>query len=131
MRVVVVGAGVVGSALALRLAERGAKVTLVDAGAPGGGTSGTSFAWLNANKKTPRAYFELNLAGMRAHRELAAELGGDWYRPQGNLEWGAADLEARVDRLRGWSYEAELVPAAHARALEPALRVPDDVDAVA
>ena len=52
--VVVVGAGVIGLAVALRLAERGERVVIVDAATPGAGTSGTSYAWLNANRKVPR-----------------------------------------------------------------------------
>lgn len=42
--IVVIGAGSVGANVACRLAERGAKVTVLDAGPPRGGTSGTSFA---------------------------------------------------------------------------------------
>jgi len=126
-RTVVIGAGVIGAAVALRLAQRGNLVTLVDAGRPGGGTSGTSFAWLNANAKIPRGYFELNLWGMRAHRALANELGGTWYRPVGNLEWATADeLPARVERLRSWGYAARDISRAEAAALEPALRALED-----
>ena len=60
--IVVIGAGSVGANVAYRLAERGAKVTVLEAGAPGGGTSGTSFAWTNSFHKTPRDYHELNTA---------------------------------------------------------------------
>ena len=91
-RVLVVGAGVVGSAIAMRLAGKGAQVTAVDAARPGHGTSGSSFAWLNSNAKTPRAYFEFNVAGMVAHRELAGEFGrAPWFHPVGNLEWATGD----------------------------------------
>ena len=40
MDIIVVGAGSVGANVAYRLAERGARVTVLEAGAPGGGTSG-------------------------------------------------------------------------------------------
>jgi glycine/D-amino acid oxidase-like deaminating enzyme len=124
--IVVIGAGVIGSALTLRVAQRGIRVTLVDAGSPGESTSGRSFAWLNANAKTPRAYFALNLCGMRAHRALAAELGGTWYWPVGNLEWAVTDeLPARVERLRSWGYAARCISWAEAGVLEPALRAPE------
>src|SRR6185503_13103005 len=53
-RVIVIGAGVVGANVAYRLAQAGAEVIVVDAGAPGGGTSGASFAWANSFGKTPR-----------------------------------------------------------------------------
>ena len=65
--IVVVGAGSVGANVAYRLAQRGARVTVLDAGAPGGGTSSSSFAWLNAFRKTPRDYYDLNVASMAEH----------------------------------------------------------------
>src|SRR5438067_11716729 len=87
-RIVVIGAGSVGANVAYRLAQRGTKVTVLDAGAPGGGTSGTSFAWTNAFSKTPRDYHELNTAGMRGHLELVEELGGgDWHKQHGGIHW--------------------------------------------
>src|SRR5207248_10672435 len=67
MRCIVIGAGIIGTTVALRLAQRGAAVTLLDQGLPGGGTTGTTFAWVNASAKEPRSYFDLNAAGMAAH----------------------------------------------------------------
>jgi glycine/D-amino acid oxidase-like deaminating enzyme len=129
-RCVVVGAGVLGASVAARLAAAGAQVMLLDRDEPGRGTSRWSFAWLNSNDKAPRAYHDLNRAGMKAWAELAPDLdGGAWYRPSGHLELataGAAELQARVQRLTGWGYPARLVDAAEAVALEPALRVPPD-----
>jgi glycine/D-amino acid oxidase-like deaminating enzyme len=125
---VIIGAGVIGSMLAFRLAQRGAPVTLVERGGPAYGTTGSSFAWINSNTKLPRDYFELNWAGMRAHRALRDELGeAPWLREGGNLEWatsdaGHAELEARVARLRSWGYAAEWLDRATVRDLEPNLR---------
>src|SRR4029077_2439122 len=105
----------------------GVRVTLLDQDQPGRATSRWSFAWLNSNDKAPRAYHDLNHAGMRAWAELAPALDGDaWYRPAGHLELATADaaLEARVRRLTEWGYPARLVDAAEAARLEPALRVP-------
>lgn len=62
-RYAVVGAGVIGACLALRLAEAGGQVTLLDQDEPGQATSRWSYAWLNSNDKSPRAYHELNHAG--------------------------------------------------------------------
>lgn len=127
MRVVVIGAGVYGAAVAAALTRRGAQVTVVDAGAPGGGTSGATFSWLNSCGKQPRTYHDLNVAGMAAHRKLAAEVpGGDWYHEGGNLEWtdDAAELErlrAKVAGLRDYGYEARWLTRAEARRLEPDL----------
>lgn len=136
-RCVVIGAGVIGSCLALRLAEAGAEVTLLDQDQPGQATSKWSFAWLNSNDKAPRAYYELNDAGLRAWAVLAQQLGGAaWYRPTGNLEWAAtadghAQLAARVTRLASWGYRVHMIGAAEAAELEPALRLPAAVPGVA
>jgi glycine/D-amino acid oxidase-like deaminating enzyme len=115
LKVAVVGAGIVGSSVAYRLSEGGAKVVLIDGAEPGSGTTSTSFAWVNANNKLPREYFELNRAGMREHERLHDEIGGDWLHPTGNLiqatDEGREDLERRVERLRSWSYAAEMLTA--------------------
>src|SRR2546423_14016999 len=73
--VLVVGAGIIGTALADRLASEGVPVTLVDSGDVGAGTTRTSLAWLNSNHKRPRSYHEFNVAGMAAWRELAGGVG--------------------------------------------------------
>lgn len=123
--VVVIGAGVYGAAVSAALRRRGARVTVVDAGAPGGGTSGATFSWLNSCGKQPRAYHDLNVAGMVAHRKLAAETPhSDWYHEGGNLEWTDDDadqarLVAKVDRVLGYGYEARWLTKADVLRLEP------------
>jgi glycine/D-amino acid oxidase-like deaminating enzyme len=124
MRVVVVGAGVYGAAVGAALARRGAEVTVVDARAPGSGTSGTTFSWVNSRDKRPLVYHELNVAGMAAHQRLAAEVPhGDWYHGGGGVEWAddGTALHARVDALRALGYEAEWLTRAEAVDLEPGL----------
>jgi glycine/D-amino acid oxidase-like deaminating enzyme len=133
-KIVIIGAGLVGAALADQLAaQRGGDVLLIDRSSPGSGTSHTSFAWLNANKKQPRAYFDFSVEAIRDWSRLAREFGKPaWYQPVGNLDWaispGACDeLTARVDRLRAWGYGAEIITASHARELEPHVTIPSDV----
>ncbi len=124
-RCVVIGAGVVGASVAHRLAESGASVTVLEAGRVGGGTSGVSFAWTNSNNKPPRAYHDLNVAGMRAHAALAEEFGDTpWWHGGGSVEWARTEadrsgLRARVERLRSWGYAAEWLTLQQLRALEP------------
>ena len=113
MQVIVIGAGVLGSGLAWRLAQRGAEVTLVERGSAAAGTTGSSFPWYNANQKRPEDYFRLNLAGMQAHQALRDELvDAPWLHLGGNLVWvadgqwmdsgeDAGDLEQRVAELSG------------------------------
>jgi glycine/D-amino acid oxidase-like deaminating enzyme len=130
LKVAVIGAGIVGSSVAYRLSEGGAEVVLIDSAEPGSGTTSTSFAWINANNKLPRDYFELNLAGMGEHERLRDEIGGDWLHSTGNLIWAADEeqenLEKRVERLRSWSYAAEMLPASTvSKELEPEATFPD------
>jgi glycine/D-amino acid oxidase-like deaminating enzyme len=133
----VIGAGILGVCVAARLAEAGVGVTLLERDRPGRAATGSSFAWLNANDKAPRAYHDLNHAGMRAWAGLAARSGGAaWYRPAGNLEWaqsapGRAHLAARVRRLTEWGYPARPIDAAQAAELEPSLRLPHPAPDVA
>lgn len=115
----VVGAGVYGAAVASSLARRGARVTVVDARAPSGGTSGATFSWTNSCGKQPRAYHDLCVAGMEAHRRM----GGDWYHEHGNLEW-SDDREAlrrKVDGVLDYGYEARWLDRAEVLDLEPDL----------
>jgi glycine/D-amino acid oxidase-like deaminating enzyme len=126
-RVVVIGAGVYGAAVAAALTLRGALVTVVDAGAPAGGTSGATFSWINSCGKQPRPYHDLNVAGMAAHRRLAAEVPhSDWYHEGGNLEWadddaGRGQLRGKVAGVLDYGYEARWLSRAEALRLEPDL----------
>jgi glycine/D-amino acid oxidase-like deaminating enzyme len=124
---VVVGAGLYGAAVAASLTRRGARVSVVDAGAPASGTSGATFSWINSCGKQPRSYHDLNVAGMAAHRNLAAGVpGGDWYHETGNLEWaaddaGRAELREKVTGVLGYGYEARWLTREQAQRLEPDL----------
>jgi len=129
--VAVIGAGVVGASVAWRLSQGGVRVTVIERARPGSGTSGATFAWVNASAKSPRDYFELNFAGLREHQRLVTEFGGaSWYHPGGNLVWVAEDelpvLQRRVEDLRSWNYQVEWWTARDVQAeLEPELRCPD------
>ena len=135
--VAVIGLGIVGASAVYAAAWAGARVLALDAGPPGGGTSGTSFAWLNSVRKEPDVYHRLNAAGMTAHRELSRELGGDaGYHDGGSLEWtdgGEAEreLRERVHRLAGRGYPAEWISRERATEIEPGLAVPGQVREVA
>src|SRR5262245_31091076 len=58
--VAVIGVGIVGASAVYALARAGARVVALDAGVPGAGTSGTSFAWVNSVRKEPEVYHRLN-----------------------------------------------------------------------
>ncbi|GGQ27268.1 glycine/D-amino acid oxidase-like deaminating enzyme [Actinomadura coerulea] len=136
MRVLVVGAGIIGAALADRLTRPASgapvRVTVVEAEAPGAGTSGTSYAWINANDPADPAYHRFRTAAMSAWRDLAAGFGDPaWYRPSGNVTWAADDgarerLAGRVARLSGLGYAADLITSDRFRRLEPHAAAPPD-----
>ncbi|HEU5330383.1 MAG TPA: FAD-dependent oxidoreductase [Thermomicrobiales bacterium] len=137
MEIAVIGGGIVGAALTYWLARAGAKVTLYEAAEPGQGTSGASFAWLNASNKPPRAYHDLNAAGMAEHAGLARECAGDnWAHFTGGLHWSATpagrerlgDLAAH---LNAWDYPVEVMTPAQAMELEPGLALdPEEIEQV-
>jgi glycine/D-amino acid oxidase-like deaminating enzyme len=123
-KVIVIGAGVMGASAAFRLAQAGADVTVLEAGRVGGGTSGISFAWTNSHNKPPRAYHDLNVAGMRAHAGLREEFRATpWWHGGGSVEWeppeGRAAQAANVERLRAWGYAAEWISPRELAELEP------------
>ena len=128
MKVTVIGAGIVGSAIAFHLARRGARVTLLDAGKPGMGASSHSFAWINAFGKEPRRYNELNRRSLdtwdRYARLLNADVGLKW---GGHLTWTATDEDAEwlrenVAKLQSWGYIARFIDESELLRLEPGLR---------
>ena len=128
MRIVVVGAGIVGGAIAFHLARRGAEVTLIDVGEPGMGATSHSFAWINSFGKEPRPYGALNRRSLdtwdRFARLLDADLGLRW---GGQLTWAATDEDAEelahnVARLQSWGYVARMIDQAEMLRLEPGLR---------
>jgi glycine/D-amino acid oxidase-like deaminating enzyme len=124
IKAVVIGGGVMGASVAYRLAQAGAAVTVLEAARVGGGTSGTSFAWTNANRKPPKPYHDLNVAGMRAHAALADEFGATpWRHGGGSLEWEAeperAAQRANIEELRSWGYAAEWITPRELEELEP------------
>jgi glycine/D-amino acid oxidase-like deaminating enzyme len=126
--IAVIGAGIIGACIAARLAEKNIQVLLLDKGEPGRGTTNASYAWVNANQKLPRTYFDLNVAAMAEYQRLAWQHApATWYHRDGNLIWfadlvEAAALAERVARLQEWGYAADLLPVTQAIAdLEPAL----------
>ncbi|MEE8465226.1 MAG: FAD-dependent oxidoreductase, partial [Dehalococcoidia bacterium] len=90
LNVTVVGAGIVGSAIAYSLAKRGAAVTVIDKGRPGGGATSHSFAWINATAKHPVSYHTFNRRSLgmwdRFAKDLDVDVGLRW---GGQMEWAA------------------------------------------
>ena len=127
-RIVIAGGGILGANIALRLAQRGASVTLLERAQPGHGTTANSFAWINAQKQ-PHPYFLLSQFGIEAWRVLDQETGGElpivW---GGRLEWLTdAERATRVAeinrRYQSWGYPVHAIDAARLHALEPGAKL--------
>ncbi|WP_261165144.1 FAD-dependent oxidoreductase [Microbacterium sp. Marseille-Q6965] len=86
-RVAVVGAGVIGSAIAAALVDRGARVTQVSESEGLSAASRASFAWVNAHGKMPEPYRALNAEGRAWH----ARHGASWFVPTGSIVDGVPD----------------------------------------
>ncbi|MEV1085151.1 FAD-dependent oxidoreductase [Streptomyces sp. NPDC050211] len=136
MKVIIVGAGVLGVSVARQLAVVGENVLLLDQRGAGTGTTATTFAWTNSSRKPDPDYHRLNLAGMEEHTRLAAQLGGaPSYFPSGALQWADAANERRladnVERLQALGYPAHWVTPDEAARIAGALRIPAAITSIA
>lgn len=77
MRVIVVGAGIVGSCVALALARAGCDVIVVDRAQVGSGTTSRGEGNVLVSDKSPGPELALALLSVRRWAELAEELGAD------------------------------------------------------
>lgn len=86
-RVVVVGAGIVGASLAYHLAARGQAVTLLDAGLPASGATGSSFAWIGRPETCDLPSAPLRFLALDEYRRLERELPGLQISWTGSRTW--------------------------------------------
>jgi glycine/D-amino acid oxidase-like deaminating enzyme len=127
MKALVIGAGIVGAAIADQLSLRGAEVTVLERGKPGAGASGNSFGWINASFAETDAYFHLRQAAITEFRHLCDRLdlshAARWH---GCLWWEDAGeaFEQQFCELTRRGYDARLVDAAEFARLEPAIANP-------
>ncbi|MCW2850859.1 MAG: dependent oxidoreductase [Nocardioides sp.] len=132
--VVVVGAGIVGSACARTLARAGLSVTVVDRGASAGGTTAHGEGNLLISDKRPGAELDLAHYSARLWRELsvelADELGPDFpsleFEEKGGLvvateERGAGPLLELAESQRQAGARVRVLSPAEALRLEPEL----------
>lgn len=138
--VLVVGAGLVGAAIARELARAGLRVEILEAEFAGAGSTGAAMGHLVVMDDSP-AQFALCQHSCARWREWLAELPAAAERDPCGTLWLAADdeeLRAARDKLRLYhdhGVRAEVLDAVQLAAAEPALRpglagalrVPDDL----
>jgi glycine/D-amino acid oxidase-like deaminating enzyme len=116
-----------GASIAYHLARRGARVTLLEKDHPAAGTTKNSFAWLNSSEKSPRSYYDLNLAGIAGWRRLELELGASnlpmqwgggvqWCKPEAQL---TQRMKQHVRERQAWGYPIRLIDSEDLRRLLP------------
>ncbi|MBM3549494.1 MAG: FAD-binding oxidoreductase [Alphaproteobacteria bacterium] len=142
MRVIVVGAGILGASAAYHLAKAGAEVEIIDADHPGKATmagAGIICPW--ASQVDNPAWYRLSAASAKYYPDLAAALVDGGERANGYRRVGAlitseipADLAAAEKRLRARHNDAPEAGTitrfgnAEARKLFPPFR--DDLEAI-
>jgi glycine/D-amino acid oxidase-like deaminating enzyme len=136
--VVVIGAGLVGTAVAYRVAQAGVRVTLVEAKHVGSGASGNTFAWLNTYETHSREYRALRVRSLTEYDVLTEEVAArDCVHRDGGLVWDTytespfgdrlspfGDLDQAVRMMRSMGDRVDEISAAEALTLEPDLALP-------
>ncbi len=128
VHIIVVGAGIVGAAIAYEAARAGAEVTLLDRGPVAeDGASRWGFGALSWATATTPAADAFARRGFERYREMLGELGPDYgFRPSASLdlvrdEAGMEQAGAHVEKLREGGHPARLVGRGELQRLEPAL----------
>ena len=128
--VVIIGAGLAGSAAARALASRGRSVVLLEASQPGhrrGSSHGTARIFRRAYPDP--LYVRLTGQAQVLWRQLADEAGEEFVSNTGAIDYGPARMQEKMyEILTGFGVPAELIPAAAAAERWPGLSFgPDPV----
>ena len=138
MDITVIGAGILGSLTAFRLAKAGNEVTLIDSSEDlSTGATGNSFAWLNAFTKTPDHYHGLNFMSMQYWSLVGKEFGFDniGLNFGGKLQWEidtikADQLNHRIKKLQSLGYRARNIDPKEIESIEPGINIGNPITAV-
>lgn len=121
--ILIIGAGIIGSALAYRLGQSGCTVTLLDPSDAGGTASGASFGWVNASYENPKPYYTLRRHAMDAWTRIKPDLPDLPYLQNGTLyaDFYGIPLETLHAEHTPWGYPFEWITPDQIAALEPNL----------
>jgi len=134
--VTVLGAGILGAAVAHHLDRQGARVTIIDAALPGRRATQASFACVNGSAKIEPDLAAINDRAVAEYREIAATLGpaaprftGQYFVATDAESLRTAERRVRAAQVRG--YGGELVTSTTLRDREPQLHLAVEPLAVA
>jgi D-hydroxyproline dehydrogenase subunit alpha len=125
--VLVVGAGIVGTAIAARLAAAGLDVTVVDRAGPGAGTSSSGEGDLLVSDKLPGPELALALRGIELWRQFGERAGGSFeFEEKSGLvvahdENALEELWSLAREQRAEGVKVDLVAGDELHQFEPAL----------
>ena len=125
--IVVIGAGIVGTSIAVNLLQYGSKITLIDKDTQTNGASRLSFAWINAAGKTPFDYHDLNRRSMEMWPRYGQSLGTNvGLKLGGTVTWETSDDRAtaliqKVERAQSYGYPIRLASQSELQIHEPNL----------
>lgn len=126
MRVLIVGAGILGATLAYRLARSGAHVTIIEATAPTAMASGRSFGWINASFFVDAPHHHFRAAAIAAHHRLEADLDAQLINWTGALWYEHQDdrFDTMAAALQDLGYPSQPLSKAQFAAREPHVTPP-------
>jgi len=123
--VAIVGAGVIGAAIAFYLTRRGIRPLVIEKEDPAAGSSGACDGLVFLQSKKPGLHLELAIESRRRFEELAQVLGPEIeFRPSGGLclienEDELAALGRSIAAQRAGGLSVELIAGEEVRRLEP------------
>lgn len=124
---IVIGAGVVGAACALKLSSAGLKVLVVDRGPIAGGTTGAGEGNILVSDKEPGAELTLAIRSRNAWFEISEDIGGGFeLEDKGGIvvsrtDTGIFALKELADAQRSAGVDAREADSKELRELEPYL----------
>jgi len=123
-KIIIIGAGIVGSSIAYHLTKMGAEVTVIERDRPAAHASGRNFGWLHASYPTkPYSFHHLLRLSLLAYQKLETEIGIDIHWG-GSFEWHASResqkmLAKEIEVQQGYGVPINMISGEQAHELEP------------
>jgi glycine/D-amino acid oxidase-like deaminating enzyme len=130
-KIIIIGAGIVGSSIAYHLTKMGAEVTVIERDRPAAHASGRNFGWLHASYPTkPRSFHHLLRLGLLAYHKLETEIGIDIHWG-GSFEWPASKenqkiLAKEIEVQQGYGIPIRMISGKQAHKLEPNIKFDEE-----